>query len=400
MSGTSMDGIDAALVETDGQAHINVIERRQLRYSDAFRHLLKATEYAAQQAQGNEKTIRSNFTPYVKTYAQQYGDQERSKDENQLLKKITNFCEQANVPLAYDTVKQLSTMYHSQLIAEFANVELIAYHGQTLFHEPTKQSLQMGSPEDLFEKFQCHVVSQFRQADIDAGGQGAPLAPVYHYALCQREQLIPAVVVNCGGIANVTVVGESYDQLIGFDTGPGNVLLDRYIRRERQLHMDEDGKFSQQGTLQPKLLDALLSKACKHGDYFQRPPPKSLDSYDFILIEEIEDYNFFDVCKTLAHFTALTIVNSVLALDIKPKHWILCGGGWKNPAITAALREYLAPHQTLLTPTDLGWSNDYLEAELMAYLGVRRLFKLPSTFPSTTGAIRPTVCGQLMEGVK
>lgn len=370
MSGTSMDGIDAALIETDGEQRIQRIQQQSLRYPSTFMHQLKAMEYAMNQVGGDEALCQQQFSTLCQDYAH---------------------AQHIELDIAdYDNVIQQSTDYHAQLIAHFSDYDLIAYHGQTIFHEPQHKSLQIGDPQKLANQFHCQVITQFRQADINAGGQGAPLAPIYHQALSQSFES-PIAIVNCGGIANITVID---DDIMGFDTGPGNVLIDRYIRQHTQHAFDKDGQFGLKGKLQPKLLDALFQKSCRR-DFFKLPPPKSLDSYDFHLIEECKAYDFNDVCHTLEIFTAKTMALPFNALNLPmPKVMICAGGGFKNPVIFNALTDEFPKTQFKLA-SEL-WQDDFIEAELMAYLGVRRLKELPITFPKTTGVSQPLIGGEII----
>lgn len=395
MSGTSMDGVDAALMQSDGESQIHVIEKKSLHYPFELTVLLKATEYAAQQVQGCETALRQQFSTLLQDYC--------ADKPEQFKQQLAQFCQRTILAeIGYDDVIKLSTDYHRQLCQQFSEFDLIAYHGQTLFHDPQRAvSLQVGDPQQLAEAFQCRVVSQFRQADIKSGGEGAPLAPIYHFNLAKRDQLIPLAIVNCGGISNITLIqGDAITDVISFDIGPGNVLIDRYIRQQRPgERFDKDGQYGQQGNVQEELLTLLKQTACRQADYFSKPPPKSLDSYDFNLIPQLDNYDFYDVCRTLEAFTARSIVDSLLTLKLElPQYWILAGGGWKNPIITQALYDYLSETITPYFLSPSGWDKHYLEAELMAYLGIRRLKRLPITFPNTTGVKRATVGGELFVG--
>lgn len=226
---------------------------------------------------------------------------------------------------------------------------------------------------------------------------------MYHQVLALRDQPLPLVVVNCGGIANVTVIPSANpNDLIALDTGPGNVLIDQLVRQRTkgEENMDRDGHYGVKGRVDLKVLKALYEKAVlKEGQsYFSKPAPKSLDSGDMQLIPELAALSLIEACATLEHFTAETIVKSVEALGLKtmPQHWILAGGGWNNPVIGAALADCLGEalgYAPTIQHADLiGWHSQFLEAQMFAYYAVCCLQKTPISFPGTTGVAKPT-CG-------
>lgn len=373
MSGTSMDGIDAALIETDGFKKIKSIAQISYSYTSEFKLLLKSAEDIAKQCQGDRIHIETKCLAVI----------------NQ------------------------STELHAQLVMKLLNqtelrsdqIDVLGYHGQTLFHQPTKKlSIQIGNAKRLAELTKICVVNQFRQNDLLHGGQGAPLAPIYHQALAVRDNLLPVAVVNCGGIANVTFIPSDNDQdILGFDTGPGNALLDRFVRHRTNGHefMDQDGKYGLQGVVHEDLLSRLYQEVC-HQDkenYFSLQPPKSLDINDLYLPIEFDALSLADGCATLAAFTARTILESVAFTPSKIGKWILTGGGWNNPVIYRELKDcarkkFAYPTQ-ILQCSEVGWNNTAIEAELFAYLAVRCIKDLPISFPKTTGVLKPLVGGEI-----
>jgi anhydro-N-acetylmuramic acid kinase len=373
MSGTSMDGIDAALIETDGVKQIKSIAQISSSYTSEFKLLLKSAEEIAKQCQGDRIHIE------IKCLA----------------------------------VINQSTELHAQVVRELLNqadlrsdqIDVLGYHGQTLFHQPSKKlSIQIGNAKRLAELTKIRVINQFRQNDLLHGGQGAPLAPIYHQALAVRDNLLPVAVVNCGGIANVTFIESDNDQdILGFDTGPGNALLDRFVRHRTNGNefMDEDGKYGLQGEVREDLLSRLYQEVChlNKQNYFSLPPPKSLDVNDLSFPIEFGALSLADGCATLAAFTARTILDSVAFIPSKIDKWILTGGGWNNPVIYRELKNYaqqqFAYPTQILKCSEVGWNNAALEAELFAYLAVRCIKDLPISFPKTTGVFKPLVGGEI-----
>jgi anhydro-N-acetylmuramic acid kinase len=244
MSGTSMDGIDAVLLETDGKHYIKQKGSFSLDYDTEFKLALRVEETKVRQAKSNiadEKVVNKSTELHAKAV-------------QGLLKKF-------------------------RISAQ--DVDLIGYHGQALYHNPLAGvTIQIGDGQYLADLTKIKVVNDFRSDDIKNGGQGAPLAPLYHQALAVRDNYFPVVVVNCGGIANISVIdGANENEVMGFDTGPGNVLLDRYIREKtnNQEFIDLDGKYGLKGKINQEVLAKLM---LGFNDYLQKPAPKSLDPGD------------------------------------------------------------------------------------------------------------------------
>lgn len=365
MSGTSMDGVDCALIETDGEYQIERLETASLDYDPDFKFALKKTE---QQINLNPEAI-NNLTEITQQSAQYHIDVIK-----QLLKKLD----------------------HPQ------DIDLIGYHGQTLYHNPTKKiTLQIANPQYLSEQLNIPVVYDFRTADIENGGQGAPLGPLYHQALMVQKKLDNLVVINCGGISNITIIsGKKYDDILGgFDTGPGNVLLDQFVRNwtNQEYLIDYNGEFASQGKIDFEFLETLSQKTTRD-HYYLQSPPKSLDSHDIFYIADIEQrfskdniQNLYDGCATLAAFTAYTLSQSI---PENSNNCVISGGGAKNPAIIQSLKLFLPKNSLLHTADEFGWSTTYMEAELIAWLAVRSVRKLPLSIPQTTGVQFPVTGGQ------
>lgn len=376
MSGTSMDGIDCVLIETDGEHSIQRIETASLNYDKNFKFALKKAE---QKINLDPKNINHPDLIEITQQSAQY----HAEVISLLLSKLDNLKDRDR-----DRNK---------------NIDLIGYHGQTLYHNPAEKiTVQIADAPYLSHQFNIPVVYDFRSADIQHGGQGAPLAPLYHQALMVQKKLDNLVVINCGGIANISILsGGKYEDILGgFDTGPGNVLLDQFVRHwtNQEYLIDYNGEFALKGNVDDKFLDVLLQKTTRN-NYYLKLPPKSLDSQDIIYIEDIAQrfpkdnnlQNLYDGCATLAAFTAYTLSKSI---PENIKSCVISGGGAKNPAICQSLKSYL-PQQTLLyTADEFGWSTTYMEAELIAWLAVRSVRKLPLSVPQTTGVKFPVTGGQ------
>jgi len=353
MSGTSQDGVDVALIETDGEA---------------------VTRFG-----------QTAYRPY-------------SKDERALLRSAaaaaTNLTDRTARPGVIAEAEQRLNAAHAEAVETFlaANgvaadaVTVIGFHGQTVLQRPERGLTGDGSL--LAARLGVPVVYDFRAADVAAGGQGAPLAPVFHRALVRRLDVAPPVaVLNIGGVANVTFIDG--EDLIACDTGPGNALLDDFLRLRTGKLLDTDGRAAAAGVVDETAVARVLAHP-----FFGKPPPKSLDRNDFRgwVGAALDDRSVEDGAATL---TALAAVARILPLLPRaPKTWIVAGGGARNPTLMRMLRERLAPAR-VETGHEAGWSIDSLEAQAVAYLAVRSIRGLPLTLPATTGAPRPLTGGVL-----
>jgi anhydro-N-acetylmuramic acid kinase len=258
-------------------------------------------------------------------------------------------------------------------------VDLVAFHGQTVLHRPEQRlTIQLGDPQVLADRLGIEVVGDLRQADVAAGGQGAPIVPVFHQALAHGLEQ-PLAFLNVGGVANLTYIDG--DRLIAFDTGPGNALLDDWVRRHGTDEIDRDGRWSGAG-----LADGARIAAALTLPYFAAPWPKSLDRNDFPLAL-VDGLDLENGAATLAELTAATVERACELLPTRPRRWLVCGGGRRNPTIMAALARRLA---VPVEPVEvLGLDGDAIEAQAMAVLGIRSRHGLPLTFPGTTGVPAP-----------
>lgn len=419
MSGTSMDGVDAALLETDGEGHIIELGNVSINYDQEAKRLLKAAEKAVKHCKGNLTQASLYYPEALQTYLAEelridFHDIEDTINHLTVyLRAQLGRPHQLNKKITLDEVTELSTRLHAtavkKLLAEThkksRDIDVIGFHGQTLFHNPTdKITVQIGDGNLLAELTGITVVNDFRSRDVAAGGQGAPFAPIYHQALAKRDHKIPLAVVNCGGIANISLITtDSLDSLIGFDTGPGNGLIDKLIRERSNgaEYMDTDGHYGLQGYVHEELISVLFEKSIlKDGrNYFNVKPPKSLDIRDMHLdlIPEFKALSLEDACATLEAFTAESIVKSLALLDLPtgqiPQHWVLAGGGWYNPVIRRELEQRLqarfGTEIVVQMAADAGWNGQAMEAQIFAHFAVRSLKNLPLSVPGTTKVPTP-----------
>lgn len=335
MSGTSLDGVDAAWLDTDG-VHVT-----------AF---------------GPSTTV-----PY-------------SSDFRQELRTILDLAPTlAPADPRLTTVVDRLTDYHVEAVERLAvPADLIGFHGQTILHQPhNRRTWQIGDGEALARRLGIPVIYDFRSADVAAGGQGAPLVPVYHAALAAGMEG-PLVVLNIGGVANVTWIGED-GALLSFDTGPGNGPLDDWVFRHTGQAFDRDGALAQAGTVDQRVLGRLMADP-----YFALPAPKSLDRLDFAArlgSSGLCALSAADGAATLVAFTVASI--AAAKFPENPKRWLVCGGGRLNPALLGGLGSAL---NVPVEPVEVvGWDGDALEAQCFGFLAARSARGLPLSFPSTTG---------------
>lgn len=354
MSGTSLDGVDIALIETDGERVAAFGPTGYRPYTDRERGLLR--EALAQAVNLTQRDARPGVI----------GEAERTV-----------------------------TMAHVEAVAAFLarnhiareDIEIVGFHGQTILHRPAERlTVQIGDAEALAKAIRVPVMHDFRAADVAAGGQGAPFVPVYHRALVQsQDREGPVCVVNIGGVSNVTYI-DGAETLIACDTGPGNALLDDFMLRVTGQPFDGEGRLAAQGRPDEDWIARALQRP-----FFALPPPKSLDRNDFASLP-LPDMTAADGAATLTAFTAAAIARIVPLLPKQPANWIVAGGGARNLTMLGMLRERVAP-ASVESAEALGWSADAIEAQAFGYLAARGLQGLPLSYPSTTGVPVPMTGG-------
>jgi anhydro-N-acetylmuramic acid kinase len=361
MSGTSYDGVDVALVETDGEeiGHLGPTGYRP--YTEQERDLLRRAIAAA-----------------------------------------ANLKDRADRPKLLAEAEELVTDVHAEAVEAFlaangmapGDVAVVGFHGQTVLHRPERQlTVQLGNGRALAARLGVPVVYDLRAADVAAGGQGAPLVPVFHRAMVRLlKRAHPVGVLNLGGVANLSYIDKS--ELIAFDTGPGNALIDDFVRQRTGQPRDDEGRAAAAGTVD----EAAVARILAH-PFFARQPPKSLDRNAFRqwVAEEgkLTGKSTEDGAATLTAITAAAIALAASVLPRPPSSWIAAGGGTRNPTLMGMLKAHLAPAK-VETAGAVGWSADALEAQAFAYLAVRSLKGLPLTYPTTTGVPRPMLGGVLV----
>jgi anhydro-N-acetylmuramic acid kinase len=365
MSGTSLDGVDVALIETDGETV----------------HVVKS---------------HNNFLePLGPTGYRGYSDEEKA-----LLRAATKDAEAIVAPTdrpgRLPEAETFVTEAHAEAVERFlaenglsaADIDVIGFHGQTVIHRPDHRiSVQIGDGQALADRLRIPVVSDLRRADVEAGGQGAPLVPVFHKALAEASGFAgPVGILNIGGVANATLI-DSKGGVIAFDTGPGNALIDEWMQEREGKNLDDGGRTAARGRPDEPLLAWLLTHP-----FFFRKPPKSLDR-NWFSHKLAGQLSTEDGAATLTAFTARAVARALDHAPEIPTRWIVAGGGARNGELVRLLNYHL---RTEITTADaIGWSSAYLEAQAFAYLAVRSLKNLPITFPSTTGVREPIGGGSL-----
>lgn len=342
MSGTSLDGIDVAFLTTDGVKAVETGPATTVPYDGGLRDRIRgclggggaAAAVAAELTEAHAEAVRRFRTEH-----------------------------------------------------DVGRLDVVGFHGQTILHRPREGlTVQLGDGALLAERTGVDVVCDFRSADVAAGGEGAPLVPIYHAALAGSLER-PLAVLNLGGVANVTWLGRDDEEMLAFDTGPGNAMIDDWLLRHTGQPFDRDGALAGAGRADEQWVARFLAHP-----YFARRPPKSLDRDEFAAFAP-EHLSPADGAATLVAMTAVAVAAALAHLPLPPQRWLLAGGGRHNAAVTAALaRSLKAPVEPVEA---VGWNGDALEAQAFAYLAVRSLLGLPLSFPGTTGVRVPMPGGRL-----
>ncbi len=345
MSGTSMDGIDLALIESDGKEII--------------------------------KHLGFDYLAYEKDFKTRLG----------------SLIHNASRPHEIKLIENELTLLHSKLVNEFLSknkidpkeIDLIAFHGHTILHAPEEKiTWQIGNPHLLAHTTGINVVADFRTNDVVLGGQGAPLVPIYHFYLLHRS----TAVLNIGGISNITSFQEDEESIEAFDVCFGNAPFDDLMQKKLGLDFDRGGEISASGNIDFVIADRILQN-----EIFHKKPPKSFDRDDFsFILSPINSLKIEDALATFAYMHAKAVQISLEFLSRRPKEILVCGGGRKNAAIMGEMRRWLSGVE-IKEIEEAGLNGDTIEAEAFAFLGIRHLLRLPISFQNTTGVKSSAACG-------
>ena len=363
MSGTSMDGVDVSIINSDGSAKFKGILNKYFEYSeDLHKNLISSRD-------------KINSSKDLKVH---------SKELDFLQKEITLFHSKA----VNEVVKEIDF-----------NIDIIGFHGQTIFHNAGERiSRQLGDGNLLSQLVKKKVVYDFRQNDLKNGGQGAPLAPIFHKIISKEIKIDPPLcILNLGGIANITAIESDEDlTLVSCDIGPGNCLIDEWVRKNAGKKYDKDGSIAKLG----KINAAILNQALDNNESLITKNILSYDAKDFDL-NFVRGLSLEDGAATITEFTGSVIGEGILnffkKLGNKPKKILVCGGGRKNLTLIQSIKEKLVEKSTIENIDKYGLDGDFIESQAFAYLAIRSFLKLPISFPKTTGCKEPSTGGVLVQ---
>ena len=363
MSGTSMDGVDVSIINSDGSAKFKGILNKYFEYSeDLHKNLISSRD-------------KINSSKDLKVH---------SKELDFLQKEITLFHSKA----VNEVVKEIDF-----------NIDIIGFHGQTIFHNAGERiSRQLGDGNLLSQLVKKKVVYDFRQNDLKNGGQGAPLAPIFHKIISKEIKIDPPLcILNLGGIANITAIESDEDlTLVSCDIGPGNCLIDEWVRKNAGKKYDKDGSIAKLG----KINAAILNQALDNNESLITKNILSYDAKDFDL-NFVRGLSLEDGAATITEFTGSVLGESILnffkKLSNKPKKILVCGGGRKNLTLIQSIKEKLVEKSSIENIDKYGLDGDFIESQAFAYLAIRSFLKLPISFPKTTGCKEPSTGGVLVQ---
>ena len=363
MSGTSGDGVDASIINSDGKRQFKVLINKYYQYTDDISE--------------NIYKLKRNINKVedIKKYVSEINDLER---------KIT--------------------LFHSNVVSNCTanidfEIDLIGFHGQTILHSPKdKYSKQLGDGKLLSQLLKKKVIYNFRQNDLVEGGEGAPLSPIFHQLIVKEKKIdLPICILNIGGISNLTLIRDHKEEnLISKDIGPGNCLIDEWMRRNKKGNYDKNGEAASIG----KTNELILNQALED---FENVTDKNMNSFDVndFEINFLRGLDLEDGASTITDFTSKVIasklLNEISKSDLKISKIILCGGGRKNKTLIDKIKKYCGKEVKFETTDDYGVDGDFVESQAFAFLAIRSYFKLPISFPNTTGCKLPVTGGVLVE---
>jgi len=355
MSGTSLDGVDASIILSDGEKKLDIIDNYYEKYDNNFKFSLK------------DFINRTTSPEYI-------------KNKKDLYRKLEN---------------QLTTN-HAKVSKEIINknkdirIDFVGFHGQTILHKPKKGiSIQMGDPNLLSQLLKKKIYFNFRQNDILNGGEGAPLTPIYHYQIFKKIKLeLPIIFLNIGGIANISYININ-EKITSFDVGPGNCLIDQWICQNINKDFDRDGLIAESG----KIDNSILNQAIDDHMYL-KSNRRSFDikNFDTSFVRRLTLENG---AATLTAYTAHIIAEGINKINENKIPIILCGGGRKNKFLLKNISKHTK--YNLINIDNFGINGDYVESQAFAYLAIRSYLKKYISFPSTTGVKLPVTGGEMFE---
>ena len=360
MSGTSGDGVDASIISSDGNDNYSEIINKYFKY---------------------DEKIHENL--------------EKLRD------KISNSEDLNNNKEEINTLEKEITLFHAKASKEIlgltkSKVDFIGFHGQTIYHNPLKKiSKQIGNGKLLSQLTEKTVVYNFRQNDIKNGGEGAPLSPIFHKLIVKQKKIkLPVCILNIGGISNITLIKKKSDNdsLLSKDLGPGNCLIDEWIRKNTKYKFDNQGEIAKKG----KINELILNQALDNYDNRPNQQISTFDIKDFNL-NFIRGLNLEDGAATLTDFTAKIIVDELYDFlskyKVKSLKVLVCGGGRKNTYLIDRIKSILL-NNLIIEPLDnYGVNGDFVESQAFGFLAIRSFLKLPISFPKTTGCLMPSIGG-------
>ena len=361
MSGTSGDGVDASVISTNGVDEYETIENKYFEY-----------------------------------------DTKIFKDIHTLKEKIYEIDHLTTFKKEIENLERKITIFHAQIIEQLnlSDNTIIGFHGQTIYHNPKEKiSRQLGNANLLNQLTKKKIVFNFRENDILNGGEGAPLTPIFHQLITKQNKIkTPVCFLNIGGISNITIVKNKYNnlELLSKDIGPGNCLIDSWVRNNSNKKFDLDGHLALAGSKN----EIILEQAQELYRNRSNKNKLSLDTNDFD-ISFARGLNLEDGVSTLTDFTA-RIIGEELSLSLKKSkekicNVLLCGGGRKNKVLIEKIKHYLFFDTSLEDLDEYNVDGDFVESQAFAFLAVRSILKLPISFPSTTGCKSPTSGGDFVK---
>ena len=363
MSGTSGDGVDASIINSDGKRQFKVLINKYFQYTDDISE--------------NIYKLKKNIN--------------KVEDIKKYVSEINN-------------LERKITLFHSNVVSNFTTnndfeIDLVGFHGQTILHSPKdKYSKQLGDGKLLSQLSKKKVIYNFRQNDLVEGGEGAPLSPIFHQLIVKEKKIdLPICILNIGGISNLTLIGDLKEEnLISKDIGPGNCLIDEWMRRNKKGNYDKNGEAASIG----KTNELILNQALED---FENVADKNINSFDVndFEINFLRGLDLEDGASTITDFTsniiASKLLNEISKSNLKISKIILCGGGRKNKTLIDRIKKHFGNEVKFETTDDYGVDGDFVESQAFAFLAVRSFFKLPISFPNTTGCKSPSTGGVLVK---